>query len=214
MRRRDVSTSCFSTSACPKGLSVQRPVRDGSPRARGGLRDRAVQPNARAAHGAGARAHAGAAASHLRVVQARARRTEGTGRRWSRTSASTLVSSSVTGFVRPAPATCAGTRSRNREDCAKLARFDCRAIRVVWCPATESCRLVAPVAQLDRALASGAKGRRFESCRARHPPPLAEEFRASYGEMAPSALDAPTFVHACQQRELWLAIARVPQVGR
>src|SRR6476646_1264219 len=26
----------------------------------------------------------------------------------------------------------------------------------------------APVAQLDRALASGAKGRRFESCRARH----------------------------------------------
>jgi len=30
----------------------------------------------------------------------------------------------------------------------------------------------APVAQLDRALASGAKGRRFESCRARHPPPV------------------------------------------
>ncbi len=27
----------------------------------------------------------------------------------------------------------------------------------------------APVAQLDRALASGAKGRRFESCRVRHP---------------------------------------------
>ena len=29
-------------------------------------------------------------------------------------------------------------------------------------------RKVAPVAQLDRAFASGAKGRRFESCRARH----------------------------------------------
>ena len=27
----------------------------------------------------------------------------------------------------------------------------------------------APVAQLDRALASGAKGRRFESCRVHHP---------------------------------------------
>ena len=27
---------------------------------------------------------------------------------------------------------------------------------------------LAPVAQLDRALASGARGRRFESCRARH----------------------------------------------
>ena len=30
----------------------------------------------------------------------------------------------------------------------------------------------APVAQLDRALASGAKGRRFESCRACHLSPL------------------------------------------
>ena len=29
-------------------------------------------------------------------------------------------------------------------------------------------RLYAPVAQLDRALASGAKGHKFESCRARH----------------------------------------------
>src|SRR5688500_13637992 len=29
--------------------------------------------------------------------------------------------------------------------------------------------LIAPVAQLDRALASGAKGRRFESCRAHQP---------------------------------------------
>ncbi len=29
-------------------------------------------------------------------------------------------------------------------------------------------RTFAPVAQLDRALASGAKGRRFESCRAHH----------------------------------------------
>lgn len=29
-------------------------------------------------------------------------------------------------------------------------------------------RLYVPVAQLDRALASGAKGHRFESCRARH----------------------------------------------
>ena len=45
----------------------------------------------------------------------------------------------------------------------------------------------APVAQLDRALASGAKGRRFESCRARHPPSLAA-IQASYGEMARKCL--------------------------
>ena len=39
----------------------------------------------------------------------------------------------------------------------------------------------APVAQLDRASASGAEGHRFESCRARHPPPLAHDSKASYG---------------------------------
>src|SRR6185503_16986915 len=57
----------------------------------------------------------------------------------------------------------------------------------------------APVAQLDRALASGAKGRRFESCRARqpslawilgelrlasHPPPPPLKIQGGYGGSA------------------------------
>ena len=38
-------------------------------------------------------------------------------------------------------------------------------------PGRRILRALAPVAQLDRVLASEAKGHRFESCRARHPPP-------------------------------------------
>src|SRR6188472_188156 len=39
----------------------------------------------------------------------------------------------------------------------------------------------APVAQLDRATGFEPVGRRFESCRAHHPPALAVDHMASYG---------------------------------
>ena len=38
----------------------------------------------------------------------------------------------------------------------------------LWCKLLMSLPLSAPVAQLDRAIASGAIGREFESLRARH----------------------------------------------
>jgi hypothetical protein len=54
-------------------------------------------------------------------------------------------------------------------------------------------RPVAPVAQLDRASDFESAGRRFEPCRARHPPSLAigvfRTFRTSYG--ATGARTAP-----------------------
>ena len=56
------------------------------------------------------------------------------------------------------------------------SKFAVRSSEFGFAEATQSRRRAAfaPVAQLDRALASGAKGRRFESCRARYPPSLRE----------------------------------------
>ena len=50
---------------------------------------------------------------------------------------------------------------------------------------------IAPVAQLDRALASGAKGRRFESCRARFPPSLARDHMRAMARWRVSACASP-----------------------
>ncbi len=61
----------------------------------------------------------------------------------------------------------------------------------------------APVAQLDRASASGAEGHRFESCRARHistrpatPPQTLSERSESNGRACHPALALPPFAHS------------------